>query len=213
MYSDVIVIAPPVLEPVTVSQAKQHCRIDSDYDDALVALYITTARSLAEEYTNRAFITQTLQWTMSYQGRPSGGWPMVPAGPIFVLPLWFNWADIGGSWLELPRAPLQSIVSISQGYWGQGTDTQLYAGTDYSVDLTMQPGRFQLSNWASGAQDHISVQYVAGYGDTPASVPPLINMAVLWLTAWLYENRGDTDAAMPKGALSLLNPHRLVTFG
>jgi hypothetical protein len=212
VYYDLRVVTQPASEPVTIDQLRQHCRIDSTNDDALLAVYITAARSIAEQYCNRAFITQTLQWTMANASTPPGGWPFVPSGPIFVLPLWFNWADVGGCWLELPRAPTQSIVSVSTGMWG-ATDTALVADQDFTTDVEMQPGRIRMTNQATNAQDHVVVQYVAGYGDTAASVPPQICLGIMWIAAFLYENRGDTEAAMPKGAERILSPFRLVTFG
>jgi hypothetical protein len=213
VYSDLIVVTPPACEPVTVDQARRHCRIDATYDDDLLTGYITAARSIAEAYCNRAFITQTLQWTMANSQPPASAWPFVPSGPIFVLPLWFNWADIGGSWLELPRAPTRGVVSVSMGFWGQYPDTALVADTDYFVDTAMQPGRIRLQNQPTNAQDHVQVQFIAGYGATPAAVPAQIITAILWIVAFLYENRGDTDAVMPKAAAAMLAPFRLVTFG
>lgn len=214
MYSTVSVVQPPAVEPVTVAQARAHCRVDSSYDDTLLAMYITAARVLVEQYLNRALITQTLQFTMA-QNQPPGIGPFSVTAPIFILPLWFNWADLLTQWIELPRAPLQSVVSVTLGVWDQGTDNQLYAGTDYDVDLTMQPGRILLLNNGNTAvgQNHLGVEYVAGYGDDPSAIPQPICMAVLWIVAFLYENRGDTDAVMPRGAEALLAPYRLVTFG
>jgi len=213
MYSDVRVITPPAVEPVTVDQARRYCRIDSAYDDDLLAALITTARTLAEQYCNRAFITQTLQWTMAFAQPHASGWPFVPSGPVFVLPLWFNWADVGGSWLELPRAPTQEIASVALGQWNVSPDTVLTEGADYFVDTTMQPGRFMLAQQPTNAQNHIAVQFIAGYGDAATAVPAPILTAILWIVAFLYENRGDTDAMMPKAAQLMLSPFRLVTFG
>lgn len=58
-------ITPPASEPLTREQAKNHLRIDIDDDDTLVDSLITVARQRAEEYTRRAFITQTWEWTLN----------------------------------------------------------------------------------------------------------------------------------------------------
>lgn len=52
-------IAPPRTEPVTLEEAKLHLRVDGAEEDSLITALITAARQKAEEYTRRAFITQT----------------------------------------------------------------------------------------------------------------------------------------------------------
>jgi len=61
-----MVKTPPVAEPITLQEAKEHCQIDADItgDDALVTGYITAAREFCEQYTRRYFGEQTLV----YQG-------------------------------------------------------------------------------------------------------------------------------------------------
>jgi hypothetical protein len=211
VYSSLSVITPPAIEPVTVAQAAQHCRIDSPTEDPMLTTYITTARELVEQYLNRALITQTLQVVFAQRPAPPGLWPYVAAGPIFVLPLWFNWADVITHWLDLPRAPAQAVNSVSVGTWGQA-DMPLVLNQSYQTDLTMQPGRIRSWGFGVGNQDHLTVQYAAGYGDTADFVPARIKLAVLWLVAWLYEHRGDVGPDWPPGVIALLSD-RLVTFG
>jgi uncharacterized phiE125 gp8 family phage protein len=57
-------ITPPASEPVTREQAKNHLRVDIDEDDTLISSLIVVARQRAEEFTRRAFITQTWEWTL-----------------------------------------------------------------------------------------------------------------------------------------------------
>ena len=195
--------------------ARKHCRIDYTDDDDLLAAYITGARQIAENYLNRALITQTLQFVSADTPPNADGWPMLPLSPaIVVMPQWYSGALFSRRAVSLPRAPLQSVIGVSTGRWGQA-DTTLTLGTDYTVDAEMQPGRIRLhpNSTTPWPQDHLSVTYVAGYGDTAAAIPQQIIIGILWLTAWLYENRGDVLPDMPKGAEMLLTPHRIVTFG
>jgi uncharacterized phiE125 gp8 family phage protein len=67
MRTTVRVTTPPNGEPTTVELVKQHCRIDSPADDDLLAGYLTTARTLAEDYLSQALLPQTILWTV----RPS----------------------------------------------------------------------------------------------------------------------------------------------
>jgi hypothetical protein len=46
-------------EPITVDFLKQHAKIESALDDALLPAYISAARQLCEAWTNRFFVTQT----------------------------------------------------------------------------------------------------------------------------------------------------------
>lgn len=212
-YSSVSIVSPPAVEPVTVDQARLHCRIDTVDDDDILAIYIQAAREWAEMYLNRALITQTLTVAMAHS-RPHAGWPYLGlTAPLFVLPLWFTWNLVQRGNIELPRSPAQSVVSVAVGTWGQ-PDVTLVAGTDYDVDLTMQPGRlFVRPQTTSWPQDHVAITFTAGYGDTAAALPASIVNAILLIVAFLYENRGDVGGDMPTAAKMLLTPYRLVTFG
>lgn len=77
-------ITSPVCEPVTLAEAKLHCRIDHAYDDTLLSMLITAARRHAEHLTGRAFVEQTRELTLD------------------VFPASF----------EIPRPPLGEVVSI-----------------------------------------------------------------------------------------------------
>jgi uncharacterized phiE125 gp8 family phage protein len=53
----------PTVEPISLTEAKQHARITQDNDDAMIQRFIVTAREQAEDYMNRGIMTQT--WQMS----------------------------------------------------------------------------------------------------------------------------------------------------
>lgn len=74
----------PTVEPVSLEEAKLHLRVDSADDNVLISSLIKTARELAEQETHRVFITQT----------------------------WRMYLDQAPSVIEIPKPPLQSIVSI-----------------------------------------------------------------------------------------------------
>lgn len=74
----------PAVEPVTVDEAKLDLHIDAGDENVLIGNLIAAARQLAERETKRAFITQT--WQMYLDKTPAV--------------------------IEIPKPPLQSIVSI-----------------------------------------------------------------------------------------------------
>lgn len=55
-------ITPPQTEPVTLSEAKAHLRIDGSEEDELLSALITTAREMAEDYTRRSLVLQ--EWEL-----------------------------------------------------------------------------------------------------------------------------------------------------
>lgn len=87
----------PAVEPISLDEAKLHLKVDSADDNALITALIKTARQLAEKETKRAFITQTLQMLL----------------------------DSAPALIEIPRPPLQSVVSIKAI-----TATQTYVDQD-----------------------------------------------------------------------------------
>jgi hypothetical protein len=211
MYKTLLSVKSPAIEPVTVALARRHCRIDNTDDDDLLAIYITTARLLAENYLARALITQTLAYVVS-QSPPTGGWPVTLMAPI-ILPLWLPFELLYQRPLELPRSPVQSITSVTCTN-ADGTVTSLVLGTGYSVDTAISPARVLFGpGYQPLPEQDVTVTFVAGYGDGSAAVPQSILTAILFTTAWLYEHRGDEPDEMPNIAYSLMTPYRLVQFG
>ena len=104
MRTTLTVTEEPTAEPVSIEQVKRHCRIDSNADDELLTGYLTAARVMAEGYLSRALLTQTLLWTL----RPSSE---LPRDRLRLHET-----------LELPRAPVQSILSVTTlDEWGNAT--------------------------------------------------------------------------------------------
>jgi hypothetical protein len=193
MYSSLWVTSPPLVEPIVVDDAKSWLRVDNDYDDTLIAGLITAARMQIEAITSRALITQTLLWAMYEEPSTDSVafyafGPAIPiAVPYYSTPYFINRP------LELPRAPVQEIVSVSTTD-GNSISTGLDP-TDWELDLGTETARLRLVPYVAWPQ-RVSVEFVAGYGDGPAAVPAPLITATKLLVAHLYENRGD--ALMPE---------------
>lgn len=78
-------VTPPTIEPVTLEEAKLHLRVDGTEEDNLITALITAARQKAEDYTRRAFITQTREFAL----------------------------DSACGVLYLPRPPVQAVEAIT----------------------------------------------------------------------------------------------------
>lgn len=175
--------AAVVTEPVSLETAKAFLRVDGTQDDAVISLLISAAREKGESISRLAFLTQTVELVLD-------AWP----------------EDLT---LRLRRAPLQSVTSVTylekegvQATW-----------TDYQVDARSAVGTVTFGSVPSATlypTGAIKITYVAGYGDTATSVPSNLQMALLMLIAYWYENRESQD--VPKNIRDMFISARLVWF-
>lgn len=178
-------------DPVSLSDAALHCRVDTTADHPALQAMIRAATSAAEQYLGRPIITRTYRQFFD-------AWPC-------------------GRELELRRSPLVSVTSVKT--YTDADVVATFAASSYFVDTVSQPGRIVLrssASWptADRVANPIEVEYRAGYGTDPASIPADIRQAVLMLTANLYEHRGDAvtgsmpDTTAREGAFDLLSMYR-----
>lgn len=198
-------VTPAALSPVTLTEAKSYLRVDADDDDARIENLIKAVTRKAEEFTRRAFITQT--WEIAFdkapceidQGRYS------PISRSLFSPI------------EIPRPPLQSIVSI-KSYDQDGTEA-VFDLNNIWVDTRSTPGRIALKEgveWPTELRsiDSIVIQFTAGYGLKPENVDDGIREGILRGVATLYAAREDAiigivAAKLPEGARELLHPYKV----
>lgn len=203
-------VSGPATEPVSLSEAKNFLRIDSDItqDDALLTMLIAAARRYAESYLGRSLITQT--WKQVSDAFPGNQQTLVMPG----VP--YSWPSHA---LLLGRSPVQSITSVQ--YLDMGGTLQTMSSSDYAVDLVSEPTRitpvfgkiWPVTLPQIGA---VSVTYVAGYGAAAAAVPEGIRQWILLRLSTLYQNR-EEHAVMSRGRIDplpfidgLLDPYRVV---
>lgn len=187
------VVTPPAVEPVTVDDAKQQCRIDAPDEDNLIAGYIVAARQYIESASGWAMMTQTLE--LGLRGFPEE------------------------DRIYLPRPPLQSVTSVLYTDVSQTTYT-LPPTTGYLVDQYSEPAQIVLpfgQVWPSlilSTARPLVVQFIAGYTSAPL-VPNPLKQAILMLVSHWYENReavvvGHTSTIateLPMAVKSLLAPY------
>lgn len=178
-------------DPVSLSEAALHCRVDTTTDHPALQAMIRAATKAAEQYLGRPILTRTYRQFFD-------AWPC-------------------GTELELRRSPLVSVTHVKT--YDDADTATTFASSNYYVDTVSQPGRIVLrsaASWptADRVANPIEVEYMAGYGTDPASVPADIRQAVLMLTANLYEHRGETvtggapDNDARQGAFDLLSMYR-----
>lgn len=173
-----VLITPPAIEPITLAQAKQHLRVETADDDALIAGLIRAAREAAERATGRAIVTQT--WDQSFDGFPARACAIVPAKP-----------------------PLIGVTSIT--YIDGAGAAQTLSSALYKVDTISDPGRIVPAygeTWpATRAEiNAVTLRFVAGYGAGTDSPPGELIGAMLTLIEEMYRVRGDTTAMQQNAA-------------
>jgi uncharacterized phiE125 gp8 family phage protein len=187
------------LEPVMLDEAKNHLRVDYDYDDWKIARLIAAARRRCEGELDRAFLNTAFDYVLE-------------AFPSFEV------RDDPAIWrrvtnpLVIPKAPLVSVNSLTY-VTGGGTAVSLAQNADYLV-RTGEPGALYpypvtaIWPYTRVQFDAVTVRCVVGHGTTAAAVPENVAEAILLLVGSLYENReatGDArNAELPMGVEYLL---------
>jgi len=186
---------PPSETPVSLEQAKAHCRVDHDDDDVLIESLIAAATERVDGYfgiLGRALIDQ--EWTVNYRD-----WPYEK--------------------VRLPLRPVTQIVSVM--YWNNATPSVQteFSASNYSL-LEDHLGPYIA--WTPDADspsladrdDAIEITFVTGYGSAAEDVPQPIRHAILMMVAHWYEHRetvivGDSATIIPMAAETLLSTYRL----
>lgn len=186
-----VMTAAPAAEPLSLSEAKAHLRIDATDEDALIGSLITAARLLVERTMGLALITQGWSYYLDY-------WP-----PSCCI--------------TLPLAPVQAVSAVTV-YDADDAPTVLDAGS-YAVDVISEPARLVLQEATPSvmtrAFNGFEVAFTAGFGDGASDVPAPVRHAVTLLVAHWFERRepvvlGAGPQEVPATVVGLLQPYRQV---
>lgn len=220
-----ILIAAPDDEPVTLDQAKQHCRVDISDDDELISSYITAARQQAEQICRRAFMPQT--WKVAFDKFPMPGinigsanwygpqWGTTP-GPLTVL------MPNGKSGYEIvmPWAPLIEVTKLE--FIDENGALQTLDPSQYKVDNFSEPARITPAygtTWPATRNEinAVLITFRCGYEDINL-IPFPVKQWILLRVGAMYENR-ESDVLVQRGKIDtlpfvnqLLTPYRVLSF-
>lgn len=167
-YRSLVQITPPVVEPVSLSEAKVQCRVDTDDSDTYITSLIAVARQYVEEMCDITLVNCV--WEASYD----------------LFPVWS---------INLPRPPMapgEVTVTYRRGDGTNGTLTS--TANNFQVDYRVVPGRIY-PNWATawpatrGDENSVVVRYTAGYGPDGRSCPPVAKHLILLLTSHWFDSR------------------------
>ena len=181
----------PVVEPITLDDAKSFLRVDGTEEDILISSLITSARIHVEILLEKRLITQS--WSLLLDRFPDK------------------------EQIELPLSPLQSVDQI-QLFDVNSVATTMNAN-DYEVDHISTPPRLvrKNQNWPQPGKTVNGIEIImsVGYGNAVEDIPEPIRQAIRLLVTHWYENREpvafETNAIeVPETVLSLLHAYRAI---
>lgn len=189
-----VLITAPAVPLVSLEEAKAHCRVDHDDENAILTGLVTAATSLLDGYSGvlgRALINQT--WRVNLCS-----WP-----PCRI---------------RLPLSPVSAISSIK--YFDAANVERTLNAANYAL---FEDALSSYAGWSSTAslpslferEDAVAVEFVAGYGATTDKVPEAIRLAAKMLVGSWYEGRettvvGTTAQTLPFAVDALISPFRRV---
>lgn len=200
-----IVLTPPSVEPITLTDVKDWLNIDFTSKDALISRLITRARVRAETITGRALAMQQIQATYPIT-RPQGG---ELSGPVDHGPSWYQYQEQLGAnpfgaamfYFDLPMAPVDVTQTLT-------VETKITAFDTWSTFLTGIPTTFTTA-WIDNNQEPARFYFQSpltanfwrftfycGYGSNTFPLPGDIQEAMFELISCWYDWRdGSAPAA------------------
>jgi uncharacterized phiE125 gp8 family phage protein len=185
-----ILTSGPAAEPVTLAETKAHLRVDSPYEDSLIASLILAARLHVERSLGLALITQS--WSLYLDCWPENG--RVP----------------------IPLAPVSSVSAVR--VYDNADQAATIAPSLYFADAASRPARLCRRIgcvWPIPGRNvnGVEIAFEAGFGATGSAVPQPLKQAILLLAAHWYEVREPVlvDAGKVEAPLmvpALLAPYR-----
>ena len=196
----------PTQEPVTLQEVKEYLRLEDSVDERNLQPIVEASRKYAEEYLNRALMSQTITLSLDTTSDMDDPlWEGMRTAPYM---------NSHKNYIVLPKSPVASVTSVVT-YDDSDTATT-FAASKYYVDTAREPARIVLRTGetfptALRVANAIVVIYVAGV-TSPYNIPEPIRMGILQHIAYLYEHRGDMYspiAAVPPMLQMLYSPYRI----
>jgi uncharacterized phiE125 gp8 family phage protein len=177
------VVSSASQQPISLTDAKAHLRVDGDDENSLISSLIDAAVSAVEEETGRALAAQT--WAYS--------------------------TTISTGCLHLPLSPVTSVSSIT--YYDTDDVEQSLTVSDFYLlkdndSAYLEPKDGTVWPTTKSRADALTVTFVTGY----LSIPPGLRQAVLLLLAHWFENReaaGKKLENLPLAYDYLTSQHKL----
>lgn len=184
----------PDVTPVSLSDVKAQLRFTASDEDAYLTALIAAAVAFVdgEGALGRAMIAQKWGQSMQY-----------PAGRVY-----------------LKMTPVTELTAVK--YWDADNVQQTATLSDFRLVANgtwayVEPIDGAAWPTAFNRPDAVTLEYMAGYGETAANVPADLRHALLLLISHWYQNReASSESAVqeiPLGFEMLVNAHRVSWYG
>lgn len=184
------IITPPVLEPISVDEAKQHLRIIDSEDDIIITSLIKQAREFCEDFQNKKYITQTLELVLD----------SFPED---------NYISFDSC------SPIQNVESIK--YYDTAGQEYIFESSNYIVDMDSFVNRIVLGYcklWPLiplQPANAVRIRFSAGFGDTAEAVPETVKWAMILHMKILYDDyKPDECSKLEEARNALLGMKRVI---
>jgi uncharacterized phiE125 gp8 family phage protein len=170
-----VLVTAPLLDPITIAEARAQARISGDESNSDLIGYIKAACEAAEQFMDRGLLTQTRRLDL--------------AGFSDVMALHMA--------APLQNDPDDDSEPIVEYYAADGTLTTL-ASSYYVVDTASRPGRIVRApnqSWPAVQADRLSpvrITYVVGWTDA-SEIPERIKQGIRMYVTYLDANRDGMD--------------------
>ena len=178
-------ITPATELAVSLSEAKEHLRVDSNHEDTIITAMIEAATEMSEQKTGRSIMLQT--WELTLDAFPDA--------------------------FEITGIPLASITSVR--YADTTGDMQTLDAAGYAMDNTDDYGPAYIvpahgTTWPSTRDqiNAVAVRYVSGYANA-AAVPASIKAWIKLTVGAMHANR-ESEAVGNIGLVTLGFADRLL---
>ena len=187
----VTLLVAPLVEPLSLVEAKHVLRVEHDDDDVLIGALIAAARNHVEAMTRCGLLLQT--WRISLDLWPRDGRIRPRLGPLRTVIAARVFDHVG----EASAIDAESFV------------VDAAAGVIASPPFALpQPGR---------AHGGIALDVEIGFGEDADDVPPVLRQAIRGLLTHWYDNRGliaigGRVAMMPLSVHAMIASYRVLSL-
>ena len=182
-------LVAPVAMPVTLATVKAYIRVEHTHEDSQINDLIATATDHVENMCGCKLMTQT--WRQYFDNLPHS------------------------RILKLELFPIQSLNAVHI-YDMDGVLSNIHVNT-LKIDFASRPSwvLFPKNVRSEQMMNGIELDIIAGYGDSPDTVPASLKSALLQLIAAWYEIRGTTawiqgTVPIPQVVEKLVSPYKCV---
>ncbi|TIN82643.1 head-tail connector protein [Mesorhizobium sp.] len=179
-------VTPSAADPVSLAEAKKHLRVVVDDDDTLIEGLISAARSVAEDYVQRRFVEQTVEWVLNDWHCGDIRLPIAPVAKDGVTSV--KYIDMDGN-----EQTLSTSLYVVQT-WGHSVRIIPSFGAVWPLVLSASP-------------EPIVIRFTVGVAVD--KVAPNVKAAINLMLGHLYENResvviGAIAMELPQSSQMLL---------